>query len=178
MAASRSPKLSSMPVPAPRTLERFVQIIPERLDEVFAELNNMQQSLFMHLVMWADYQSEVFNARSLYELAEDWGHSDSVTRRAFAALDEKGLARMLPDKKGILVSGRKLVVHNPAGRKALPSEGKASLVRGNLPLVQGVSPAVLPTYIEDVEKDVSDPVGREGNLRNIGTCKKTLKRKG
>ena len=163
-----------MPVPGPRALERFVQIIPERLDAVFSELDNMQQSLFMHLVMWADYQSEVFNARSLYELAEDWGHSDSVTRRAFAALDEKGLARMLPDKKGILVSGRKLVVHNPAGRKALPSEGKASLVRGNLPLVQGVSPAVLPTYIEDVEKDVSDPVGQEGNIRGVNACRDTL----
>ena len=167
-----------MPVPGPRALERFVQIIPERLDAVFSELDNMQQSLFMHLVMWADYQSEVFNARSLYELAEDWGHSDSVTRRAFAALDEKGLARMLPDKKGILVSGRKLVVHNPAGRKALPSEGKASLVRGNLPLVQGAPPAVLPTYIEDVEKDVSDPVGRERNIQRLNTCRDTMKRNG
>ena len=174
MAASRSPKLSSMPVPAPRTLERFVQIIPERLDEVFAELNNMQQSLFMHLVMWADYQSEVFNARSLYELAEDWGHSDLVTRRAFAALDEKGLARMLPDKKGILVSGRKLVVHNPAGRNAPPAEGKVSPRRGNLSLVQGVSPAVLPPYIEDVEKDVSDSVGRERNIQGVHTCRGTL----
>ena len=163
-----------MPVPGPRALERFVQIIPERLDAVFSELDNMQQSLFMHLVMWADYQSEVFNARSLYELAEDWGHSDSVTRRAFAALDEKGLARMLPDKKGILVSGRKLVVHNPAGRNAPPAEGKVSPVRGNLSLVQGASPAVLRPYIEDVEKDVSDPVGQEGNIRGVNACRDTL----
>ena len=163
-----------MPVPGPRALERFVQIIPERLDAVFSELDNMQQSLFMHLVMWADYQSEVFNARSLYELAEDWGHSDSVTRRAFAALDGKGLARMLPDKKGILVSGRKLVVHNPAGRNAPPAEGKVSPVRGNLSLVQGASPAVLRPYIEDVEKDVSDPVGQEGNIRGVNACRDTL----
>ena len=163
-----------MPGPAPRSFERFVQIIPERLDAVFSELDNMQQSLFMHLVMWADYQSEVFNARSLYELAEDWGHSDSVTRRAFAVLDEKGLARVLSNKKGILVSGRKLVVYNPVGRKAPPSEVNTSPVRGNLSLAQGIPPAVLRPYIEDVEKDVSDPVGQEGNIRGVNACRDTL----
>jgi hypothetical protein len=167
-----------MQVPSPRSFERFVQIIPEKLDAVFVELDNMQQLLFLHLVIWADYQSEVFDARSLYELGQDWSHSDSVTRKAFAVLDEKGLARVLPNKKGILVSGRKLVVYNPAGGNAVPAEGKVSPGRGNLSPVQGVSPAVLPTYIEDVEKDVSDPVGRERNIQRLNTCRDTMKRNG
>ena len=95
----------------------------------------------MHLLLHADYKTHIHDARSLYELSGDWGYSDSVTRRNFKILEDRGKVKQLPGREGILVLIWEQVVRatpsreNPTSSRELdrPQRGISQPQRGARP---------------------------------------------
>ena len=104
-------------------------------------LPHPSRSLLRHLCMHADYKTHIHDARSLYELSGDWGCSDSVTRRNFKILENRGKVKQLPGREGILVVIWEQVVRAPSSRENptssreldRPQRGISQLQRGARP---------------------------------------------
>ena len=96
----------------------FVQIYPDELLSVLETLPHPAVHLLMHLILSADYRTDVYDASSIYELKQAWDKADGVTRRAFTRLEQAGLVEQLPGKEGIHVQVRQLII--PPRRGADP----------------------------------------------------------
>ncbi len=97
--------------------DRFIQVLPDALTAEMEGLPHPAQSLLLHLWLHADYKTHIHDARSLYELSGDWGYSDSVTRRNFKILEDRGKVKQLPGRGGILVLIWEQVVRAPPSRE-------------------------------------------------------------
>jgi len=97
--------------------DRFIQVLPNALAAEMEGLPHPSRSLLLHLWLHADYKTHIHDARSLYELSGDWGCSDSVTRRNFKILEDRGKVKQLPGREGILVLIWEQVVRAPSSRK-------------------------------------------------------------
>ena len=97
--------------------DRFIMVLPDVLAAEMDGLPHPSRSLLLHLLMHADYKTHIHDARSLYELSADWGCSDSVTRRNFKILEDRGKVKQLPGREGVLVLIWEQVVRAPSSRE-------------------------------------------------------------
>ncbi len=153
----------------------FVQIYPDELLSVFETLTHPAVSLLMRLILRADYRTDVYDARSIYELGEDWGKADGVTRRAFTRLEQAGLVEQLPGKEGIHVQVRQRIIAVPKGADPHRSGVNGTPQRRKSTPQRGVPPAQTTPYITCETSHVETEVDMEANARAIAEIRSTLR---
>ena len=138
--------------------ERFVQVLAEPMEAVRRGIPHPAVNLLLHLVCGADYRTHVYDARSVYELAEAFGFSDSVTRRHLEGLEERGYVERLAGTKGILVPVMAQIIRcSPEKAGSSPEKGQSSPEKAGFTPLRGVRPAETDPYIRSERKD---PRGR------------------
>jgi DNA-binding transcriptional MocR family regulator len=155
--------------------DRFIQILPDALAAELEGLPHPSRSLLVHLLIHADYKTHIHDARSIYELSEDWGCSDSVTRRNFKILEDRGKVKQLPGREGILVVIWEQVVRAPSSRENPTSSRElAHPQRGNSQLQRGVRPAKTTPKNRSERKETEVVADRSLNLEEIRNIKESL----
>ena len=145
----------------------FVQIYPDELLSVLDTLTHPAVSLLMRLILRADYRTNVYDARSIYELGQDWGKADGVTRRAFTRLEQAGLVEQLPGKEGIDVQVRQRIIAVPKGADPHLSGVNGTPQRRKSTPQRSVPPAETTPYITCETSHRETEVDMEASLRFI-----------
>jgi hypothetical protein len=145
----------------------FVQIYPDELLSVFETLPYPAVHLLMHLILDADYRTNVYDARSIYELGEAWGKADGVTRRAFTRLEQEGLVKQLPGKEGIHVQVRQRIIAVRKGTDPHRSGVNGTPQRRKSTPQRSVPPAKTAPYITCETSHGVTEVDMEANARAV-----------
>jgi hypothetical protein len=145
----------------------FVQIYPDELLSVLEALTHPAVHLLMYLILDADYRTDVYDARSIYELGEDWGKADGVTRRAFTRLEQEGLVKQLPGKEGIHVQVRQRIIAVPKGEDPHRSGANATPQRRKSTPQRSIPPAKTAPYITCETSHGDTEVDMEANAHAI-----------
>ena len=157
------------------TEDRFIQVFPNALAAEMEGLPHPAQSLLLHLWLHADYKTHIHDARSLYELSEDWGYSDSVTRRNFKILEDRGKVKQLPGREGILVLIWEQVVRAPSSRENPTSSRELDRPqRGISQLQRGARPAETTPKNRSERKETEVVADRSANLEGIKHIRESL----
>ena len=152
----------------------FVQIYPDELLSVLETLTYPAVHLLMHLIMGADYRTNVYDARSIYELGEDWGKADGVTRRAFTRLEQAGLVEQLPGKEGIHVQVRQLIIPPRRGADPHLSGVNGTPQRRKSTPQRSVPPAQTTPYITCETSHEETEVDMAANHRAVKEIQSTF----
>jgi hypothetical protein len=145
----------------------FVQIYRDEFFSVLETLTHPAVHLLVHLILGADYRTDVYDARSIYELGEDWGKADGVTRRAFNRLEQAGLVKQLPDKGGIHVQVRQLIIPPRRGADPHLSGVNGTPQRRKSTPQRSVPPAKTTPYITCETSHEETEVDMAANARAI-----------
>ena len=145
----------------------FVQIYRDEFFSVLETLPHTAVHLLVHLILGADYRTDVYDARSIYELGEAWGKADGVTRRAFNRLEQAGLVEQLPGKEGIHVQVRQRIIAVPKGADPHRSGVNATPQRRKSTPQRGVPPAQTTPYITCETSHEETEVDMEANHRAV-----------
>jgi len=153
----------------------FVQIYPDELLSVLETLTHPAVSLLMHLIMGADYRTDVYDARSIYELGEAWGKADGVTRRAFTRLEQEGRVKQLPGKEGIHVQVRQLIIPPRRGADPHLNGVNGTPQRSKSTPQRSVPPAETAPYITCDTSHGETEVDMEANARAVKEIRSSLR---
>jgi hypothetical protein len=157
------------------TEDRFIQVFPNALAAEMEGLPHPAQSLLLHLWLHADYKTHIHDARSLYELSEDWGYSDSVTRRNFKILEDRGKVKQLPGREGILVLIWEQVVRPPSSRENPTSSRELDRPQRGISQPQrGARPAKTTPKNRSERKETEVVADRSMNLEGIKHIRESL----
>ena len=157
------------------TEDRFIQVFPNALAAEMEGLPHPAQSLLLHLWLHADYKTHIHDARSLYELSEDWGYSDSVTRRNFKILEDRGKVKQLPGREGILVLIWELVVRPPSSRENPTFSRELDRPQRGISQPQrGARPAKTAPKNRSERKETEVVADRSANLEGIKHIRESL----
>ena len=155
--------------------DRFIQVLPNALTAEMEGLPHPSRSLLLHLWLHADYKTHIHDARSIYELSEDWGYSDSVTRRNFKILEDRGKVKQLPGREGILVLIWEQVVRATSSRENPTSSRElGSLQRGISQPQRGARPAKTTPKNRSERKEPEVVADWSVNLEGIRHTRETL----
>jgi hypothetical protein len=154
----------------------FVQIYPDELLSVLETLTHPAVHLLVHLIMRADYRTDVYDAHSLYELKQAWDKADGVTRRAFTRLEQAGLVEQLPGKEGIHVQVRQLIIPPRRGADPHPSGVNGTPQRRKSTPQRGVPPAQTAPYITCETSHGETEVVMAANARAIAQIRSSLRK--
>ena len=153
----------------------FVQIYRDEFFSVLETLPHTAVHLLVHLILGADYRTDVYDARSIYELGEAWGKADGVTRRAFNRLEQAGLVEQLPGKEGIHVQVRKRINAPRGGADPHRSGVNATPQRRKSTPQRSVPPAETAPYITCETSHGETEVDMEANARAIAQIRSSLR---
>ena len=157
------------------TEDRFIQVFPNALAAEMEGLPHPAQSLLLHLWLHADYKTHIHDARSLYELSEDWGYSDSVTRRNFKILEDRGKVKQLPGREGILVVIWEQVVRAPPSRENPTSSRELGRPQRGISQPQrGARPAKTAPKNRSERKEAEVVADRSLNLEELRHIRESL----
>ena len=156
--------------------DRFIQVFPNALTAEMEGLPHPAQSLLRHLCMHADYNTHIHDARSLYELSRDWGYSDSVTRRNFKILEDRGKVKQLPGREGILVLIWEQVVKAPSSRENSTSSRELDRPQGGISQLQrGARPAKTTPKNRSERKEAEVVADWNVNLNGVRHSRESLR---
>ena len=157
--------------------DRFIMLLPDAFTAEMEGLPHPAQSLLRHLCMHADYKTHIHDARSLYELSGDWGYSDSVTRRNFKILEDRGKVKQLPGREGILVLIWEQVVRAPSSRENPTSSRELDRPRRGISQPQrGVRPAKTAPKNRSERKEAEEVVAdRDVNLEGLRHIRESMR---
>jgi DNA-binding transcriptional MocR family regulator len=157
------------------TDDSFIMFLRNAFTAEMEGLPHPAQSLLRHLCMHADYKTHIHDARSLYELSRDWGYSDSVTRRNFKILEDRGKVKQLPGREGILVLIWEQVVRPPSSRENPTSSRELDRPqRGISQLQRGARPAKTTPKNRSERKEAEVVADRSVNLEGIKHIRESL----
>ena len=155
--------------------DRFIMLLPDAFTAEMEGLPHPAQSLLRHLCLHADYKTHIHDARSLYELSGDWGCSDSVTRRNFKILEDRGKVKQLPGREGILVLIWEQVVRAPSPRENPTSSRELDPPqRGKSRPQRGVRPAKTAPKNRSERKEAEVVADRSMNLKGVRQVRESL----
>jgi len=156
--------------------DRFIMLRPDAFTAEMEGLPHPAQSLLRHLCMHADYKTHIHDARSLYELSGDWGYSDSVTRRNFKILEDRGKVKQLPGREGILVLIWEQVVRVPPSRENPTSSRELDRPQRGISQPQrGARPAKTAPKNRSERKEAAVVADRSVNLEGIKHIRESLR---
>jgi len=157
------------------TDDSFIMLLRNAFTAEMDGLPHPSRSLLVHLCLHADYKTHIHDARSLYELREDWGCSDSVTRRNFKILEDRGKVKQLPGREGILVLIWEQVVRSPSSRENPTSSRELDRPqRGISQLQRGARPAKTTPKNRSERKEAEVVADRSMNLEGIKHIRESL----
>jgi DNA-binding transcriptional MocR family regulator len=158
------------------TDDSFIMLLRNAFTAEMDGLPHPSRSLLVHLCLHADYKTHIHDARSLYELSEDWGCSDSVTRRNFKILEDRGKVKQLPGREGILVLIWEQVVRSPSSRENPTSSRELDRPqRGISQLQRGARPAETTPKNRSERKEAEVVADRSVNLEGIKHSRESLR---
>jgi len=158
------------------TDDSFIMFLRNAFTAEMEGLPHPAQSLLRHLCMHADYKTHIHDARSLYELSRDWGCSDSVTRRNFKILEDRGKVKQLPGREGILVLIWEQVVRAPSSRENPTSSRELDRTQmGISQLQRGARPAETTPKNRSERKETEVVADRSANLEGIKHIRESLR---
>ena len=158
------------------TDDSFIMFLRNAFTAEMEGLPHPAQSLLRHLCMHADYKTHIHDARSLYELSRDWGYSDSVTRRNFKILEDRGKVKQLPGREGILVLIWEQVVRPPPSRENPTSSRELDRPpRGISQPQRGVRPAKTTPKNRSERKEAEVVADWNVNLTGVRHSRESLR---
>ena len=158
------------------TDDSFIMFLRNAFTAEMEGLPHPAQSLLLHLWLHADYKTHIHDARSLYELSEDWGCSDSVTRRNFKILEDRGKVKQLPGREGILVLIWEQVVRAPSSRENPTSSRELDRPqRGISQLQRGARPAKTTPKNRSERKEAEVVADRDVNLEGLRHIRESMR---
>ena len=156
--------------------DSFIQFLRNAFTAEMEGLPHPAQSLLLHLWLHANYKTHIHDARSLYELSGDWGCSDSVTRRNFKILEDRGKVKQLPGREGILVLIWERVVRAPSSRENPTSSRELDRPqRGISQLQRGAPPAKTTPKNRSERKEPEVVADRSLNLEGIKHIRESMR---
>jgi len=158
------------------TDDSFIMFLRNAFTAEMEGLPHPAQSLLRHLCMHADYKTHIHDARSLYELSRDWGYSDSVTRRNFKILEDRGKVKQLPGREGILVLIWEQVVKAPSSRENSTSSRELDRPQGGISQLQrGARPAKTTPKNRSERKEAEVVADWNVNLTGVRHSRESLR---